>query len=132
MGTTVRGHDSLFDTTFSGEESCPLKPSPLTCLRALFPLSWCSSSECYPFAFNPYEWTYFDVRPISYGMLCRTHCRYAFDADKEASLIESAIDAVLAEGLRTGDLNVRYGATKLRTNNDSSRLPSTCQEPADE
>ena len=60
--------------------------------------------------FEPAGGTAFDLtgkdaaNPIAQILSAALMLRYAFDAEREARLIEDAVDAVLAEGLRTGDI----------------------------
>ena len=54
------------------------------------------------------------ANPIATILSAATMLRYSFDLDKEADAVEKAVQRVLTEGYRTGDI-MSEGCTKVGT-----------------
>lgn len=67
-----------------------------------------------PIGGTAFELTGLDkANPIAQILSAALMMRYAFDAETEAKLVETAVDAVLADGLRTGDIFASSEGTTL-------------------
>ena len=56
------------------------------------------------------------ANPIACILSFAMALRYSFDKGDEATMLEQAVEAVLADGLRTGDLMGPEGGTPVSTN----------------
>lgn len=69
------------------------------------------------------------ANPIATILSLSMLLRYSFDMAKEADLVENAIKAVLAKGLRTGDI-MQDGATKVGTSEMGAAIIEAMQDLA--